>query len=281
MSIIRWARARRLARALIQLPLWPLLVKPKDILRFLPTAFAYLVFRALGLKRYLTHFEAILMPCYGLPLDESHVAFRIPGVQLIFPSDAGWIVPEIFVGEVYDRFFKLASNSVVLDIGAHAGAFSVKIAKKVHRGLVIAVEPHPSSFKFLIQNIRINKLRNVIPLNVALCRKTGKTRLYLTSGAHTSSTMRRTNRWLEVPAETLDNVVRRLKLRRVDFIKIDAEGAELEILKGGEDILKSNRLKLSMEWHMPSEACDITEFLKAKGFVVWAFDDYLYAVKRT
>lgn len=286
MSIIRWARARRLARAPLRLLLWPLLVNPKDILSFLPIASACLVFKALGLERYLSHFLGKLTTCYGLPLDESHVAFHIPGTRLIFPSDAGWIVAEIFFEEVYDGFFRLASNSTVLDIGAHAGGFSVKIAKRVRReGLVIAVEPDPSNFKFLIRNIRINKLRNVIPVNVALAEKTGKVKLYLGRRTYTPSITRPTNRCVEVRAETLDSVVRRLKLRRVDFIKIDAEGAELEILKSGEDTLKSNGLKLSIAtYHTPSEACDITEFLKAKGFAVWSLDaraHYLYAIKHT
>jgi FkbM family methyltransferase len=282
MGILGWAKAIRLMRGSMRIIIWPLLVNPKAYLKFLPTAFTYLVLKVLGLKRYMKSFEATLMACYGLPLDESRVIFRIPGVRLIFPSDGGWIVAEILVGEVYNRFFKLASNSIVLDIGANAGAFTVNIAKKVKKGLVIAIEPHPVSFKFLTQNIKINELQNVIPLNIALGSKMGKTRLYLTGKAHTASTMLPTNRWLEVQGEILDNLVRRLKLKRVDFIKIDAEGAELEILKGGEEILKSDGLKLSMEAsHIPSEARDITEFLKARGFTVWSLDDYLYAVKYT
>ena len=103
----------------------------------------------------------------------------------------------------------------------------------------------------LNEDIRINKLRNGKPLNLALGRKTGKIRLYLRpDGAHTSSIMRRTNRWIEVPSETLDNVVRRLKLGRVDFIKIDTEGAELVVLRGADDILRKNpHIFLLIELH--------------------------------
>ena len=284
MSIPRWARARRLSLVPLQLLMWPLLANPKKILRFLATAFVWGVFRTLGLKRHLKHFEKEhpLSAYYGLPLDEAHVAFYIPGIgRLIFPSDAGWIVNEVIGTQVYDRFFKLAPNSIVLDIGAHAGAFTAKMAKRVRKGgRVIAVEPHPGNFNFLTQNIRINKLQNVLAFNLALGGKTGKTKLYLANSTFTPSTVSRTSRWLEVPVETLANLLRKLNLRRVNFIKIDAEGAELEILQGGEDFLNLNGLKLSIAaYHTASEARHVTEFLKARGFTVWSVNGLVYAIK--
>jgi FkbM family methyltransferase len=239
--------------------------------------------KSIGLERYSGLFLAKLMSCYGRPIDESRVAFYIPGTgQLILPSDAGWIVEEVFIGEVYDRCFEFASNSIILDIGAHAGAFSVKIAKRVNRGFVLAIEPHPSNFNLLIQNISINKLRNVMPLNLALSGKMGKIRLYLNGKSYIPSTFFRKGRWLEVPTDSLDNVIRRLGLERVDFIKIDAEGAALDILKSGENILQFNGLKLSIAaYHTRSESRVLTEFLKAKGFAVWSTGDYLYALNES
>jgi len=176
----------------------------------------------------------------------------------------------------------LAPNTIIVDVGAYIGTFTVKAAKKVcTTGLVVAFEPHPDNFKFLLENIKLNQLKNVIPLNAALWSSRGTIRLYLGphSGTH-SAVLFHTDQWIEVPTQTLDNVVRELSLSRVDFIKIDAEGAELEILKGAKETLKTNGLKLSIAvYHTPSEAKDVSEFLKARGFMVVCLDGYVYAYK--
>lgn len=274
---------KSIIRILTRFVLLILLINPKKILKSSSIIFGYLVSRILGSKKYKELFFEKLksMICLGLPINESYIFFNIPNFgRLVVPSDSGWIVGEIFVGEVYDRFFKLASDSVVLDVGAHVGIFSLKIAKKVQRGLVLAIEPHPKNFNFLVQNIRNNQLSNVIPLNLGLGKRSVRKRLYLTDKTYSASTIHHTNNWLDIPVETLDNVIRKLNLERVDFIKIDVEGAELEILKGGEEILKQRSLKLSIAaYHFPSEIPRVKEFLKMRGFIIWTSKPYLYAIR--
>ena len=204
------------------------------------------------------------------------LAFRIPRVgRLIFPSESGWVVVEIFVFDVYERFFKPPKNSTLIDIGAHAGSFTLKMAKKMDR--VVAIEPNPRTFRFLLQNIKLNKLDNVVAINAAVSDREGTTRLFLRDASHLSSIMFHANEGVQVATETLDGIVKRLDLSQVSFIKLDAEGAESIVLQGAKKTLESNRPNIAMEIHSQSEAEDISRFLRSMGYKTLCFRDLLYA----
>lgn len=53
-------------------------------------------------------------------------------------------------------------DGVFIDVGAHVGKYSIAFGKRLRRGLVVAIEPMPSNIKALIENIKLNKLDNVI-----------------------------------------------------------------------------------------------------------------------
>ena len=143
---------------------------------------------------------------------------------------------EIYFNQVYDGFYKMREDDVVIDVGAHVGVFTLKAAERTI--MVVAVEPHPFNYRLLLRNIALNRLRNVIPVNLALADYDGIAKLYIAknSGSHT---IKREMRGifspcigcLEVGVKTLDRLADELKLSRVSFIKIDAEGAELAYSK--------------------------------------------------
>jgi hypothetical protein len=82
-----------------------------------------------------------------------------------------------------------------------------------------------------------------------------------------------------VEAITLDDLVDRLGLPYVSAIKIDAEGAELDILRGANTVLRRHCPQLSIAaYHVPSEAYQITEFLMRVQFKVKLQDGYVYTV---
>ena len=115
-----------------------------------------------------------------------------------------------------------------------------------------------------------NKCRNVIPLNVAASEFKARAKLYLYhhSGGH-SLTLRRSDRYVKVHVNTLDNVVRRLGLERVDLIKVDAEGAGLLVLRGAEETLEKFRPQLSIAvYHTSAERQGVLEFLASKGYKI-------------
>ena len=144
------------------------------------------------------------------------------------------------------RYINPEPTWVFIDAGAHIGKYTVQLAK--HVKLVIAVEPHPFNYEYLQLNIRQNLLANVIAVNMALSSFEGKAPLYIGEKAgHHSLKRNQGGGYITVDVTTLDALVAKLSLDRVDYIKIDVEGAEMDVLKGGTNVLCKFRPKLLIE----------------------------------
>jgi len=237
---------------------------------------------------------------------------KLPDGSVIQPFDSIATNAEIYKQEVYDSFKRINNDDVVIDVGAHIGIFTLKAAKKARNGMVVAIEPHPFNYKLLRKNIALNRVENVTAVNIALSDFCGTTKLYISersrehsisrrekkqlrvrterSGEDTISAKRRemsatvTARYLEVEVKTLDQLVRELKLERVNFIKIDAEGAELEILKGAETTLRENDVfVVAACYHVPQEFQNVCRYLKEIGFKVYSSSEheYLYGLRKS
>ncbi|MEW6222611.1 MAG: FkbM family methyltransferase [Candidatus Hadarchaeota archaeon] len=142
---------------------------------------------------------------------------------------------------------RLHEGHVFLDVGAFVGYYSIYASKKVGRaGIVVAIEPEPKNFKMLLINTR--GLENVIPINAALWSKDGTVSL-IPQGSSTKSFENKVEKYIQVRAFTLDTLIKKLNIPRVDAIKIDTEGAELEVLKGARQTLKKQLKFASVEIH--------------------------------
>jgi FkbM family methyltransferase len=163
--------------------------------------------------------------------------------------------------EVIEQF-NAKDGDIVVDIGAHIGRYTIINSKRVgENGKVIAIEAHPDNFEILNRNIKLNKLTNVIPLNYAVYSKETKLKLYLPVEEpgftiYNTIMVNRTaseEKFTEVNANTLDNILLQqngISHADINWIKIDVEGAELEVLKGARSILsKSKDISLLIEIH--------------------------------
>ena len=185
----------------------------------------------------------------------------------------GWedfgLYSEIYLANIYSQEV-LNRGMSVIDIGAHIGTYTILVAEKIGKeGKVIAIEPEPKNYEQLLKNIQLNHFENVIPQNIALADYDGFKKLYLSSwsGSHSLVIRGDEGASIEVPVKTLDKLVEELNLKRVDIIKIDAEGAEISILKGAEKTLKANpniKIIVATE-HYPSETEEVCQFLNERG----------------
>ena len=159
------------------------------------------------------------------------------------------MLEEQFVNNVYEKYYKLKKGDVVVDIGANIGIFTVKAGNE---GVVIAIEPEKNNLRVLERNIGINGLKNVVVIPKGVWSKKDKMRFYLTSTLSSSLVNNRrtdskhTNKFIEIEVDTLDNMLKELRINRVDFIKMDIEGAEIEALKGLKESLKNTNVKLAI-----------------------------------
>jgi FkbM family methyltransferase len=143
----------------------------------------------------------------------------------------------------------LKSDGVCLDVGANIGAHTIAMSRLVPDGVVIAVEPEPSTAAFLAENVARNcrgeQAGEVRVRRVGLHSKAGTLTLHTSAahpgGAFTATTESADVASVEIPVVTLDQLVDEENLPRVDLIKIDVEGGEVGVLAGAATTLTGDR----------------------------------------
>jgi len=142
-----------------------------------------------------------------------------------------------------------------IDAGAFIGTHAVYFAKFCGLKPVFAFEANPGTFPLLLHNIRINRLEDTVnPINRALGASRGYGRVIPadnTNQGHSSVTFDSEKRSESVHVRSLDDEVDALlgKSRSIALIKIDVEGAELEVLHGAKRTIRAHRPLLCIEVH--------------------------------
>ena len=199
--------------------------------------------------------------------------------------------------DIIEHNFSPKEGNIVIDVGAHIGPYTLKASKCVGlNGKVIAIEADPGNFDILNRNIQLNKLTNVIALNYAAYSKEDKIKLYLLqeesswtkyNTVMTDRAAGNEKKFVEVKANTLDYLLQSngIKHEQVNWIKIDVEGAEFDVLKGAKNILsKSKDISLLIEIHNLTTHNTtlyepIKEFLNSYNFKI-EFENVVYTGER-
>jgi FkbM family methyltransferase len=130
----------------------------------------------------------------------------------------------------------LRPGDTVVDVGANVGFLSLMAGRLVgDQGRVYALEPHPSTFRYLVRNIRLNSLSNVVPLKVAVGESRGTVRF--TDDEHDDINRIDDEGAINVRLIDLDTLFA-LDDRRIRLLKIDVEGAELHAIRGAIRMLR-------------------------------------------
>jgi FkbM family methyltransferase len=172
---------------------------------------------------------------------------------------------EIWEKQSLNYFYNLIdkNNKVnIVDIGASVGLYSL-YAKYLPNSQFYSYEPYKFTYDLLNDNIKLNNITNVETYNIGLSDKKGKTILNVClsgDGANTmgANPLRFNNPHpIEVETDTLDNIFYNNNIK-VDFIKIDTEGWEYNILKGGEKTIKKYKPIIQLEYNETNmKQCDI------------------------
>lgn len=188
------------------------------------------------------------------------IAKRFNGIdsfRIYFPCRyelGGTAVDTDYESTQYLRFVAYASStSCFLDVGAHFGLYSLAAASR--GASCVAFEPTPRSADYLRENVRLNHFDRRIRLErVAISDTVGSTTLWVAGSLSGNSFRRdavaseRPPRAVTVPTTTLDAYCTRHQLAPT-LIKIDVEGAEIEVLLGMKDILTRFRPTVFLSLH--------------------------------
>lgn len=190
------------------------------------------------------------------PADESAIEcmLRLPNYE---PVD--WVTPQ--------------RDAVFLDIGAYIGSYAILAAKSLgFTGRIIALEPDKKNRQQLERNLKLNAVANCTVVPCAAWSHSGRIgwREMETPVWHRAELEEST---ATVEAVTVDRLVTQHALKRVDWIKMDIEGGEVEALKGAERTLREFRPALFIEIHATASA--VKDLLVPLGYRIDAevFDE--------
>jgi len=188
----------------------------------------------------------------------------------IYAGPLAAIYEEPFEFKIFLRILKSVKDPLVIDVGAYVGAYSLRACRG--GASVIALEPDPENYSVLKANLELNGCDKVKPLMVAAGSKEGMVNLYWGKFYTTSSIVpsfydATSEIKARVRVDTLDSILSReglLPESRIDFIKVDVEGAEVDVLKGASEVLK--RVAYLLVEVRNENLGEVSRLLKEKGF---------------
>ena len=162
-------------------------------------------------------------------------------------------------------------GDIVVDVGAGIGDDAIIFSEMVKEsGSVYAIEAHPVTFRCLQKTIKLNKLNNVIAINLAISDKCGF--LGISSGdSYLSNSILMTNEAssVMVPADTLGSVFDKFNIYNIDFLKMNIEGGELPAMdcsQNGMGIPKNLAIACH-DFKANDEVSDFRTFIKIKSIL--------------
>lgn len=178
-------------------------------------------------------------------------------------------------------FHNLKEGDVFIDVGANIGYYTLLASKKVGiTGHVYSFEPETENYELLKQNIILNNLQNVTVEKKAVANKPGRMKLYLNptnKGDHSLRDDKMNRDYQEVDVISLDDY---FKDKKINFIKIDVQGADVLVIKGAKGIMSNNpNILIVSEFStmnfrkMNTDPKEYLDELSKMGFVFYNIDD--------
>lgn len=174
------------------------------------------------------------------------------------------IIKEVIANDTYGVTNQIKFGDIVIDVGAHIGSFAIYATSLGAR--VLAFEPATVNFNLLLENIELNG-HEIETRKLGIMDPGGQRTLYIRDCNFGGSSFYTEGEWIEeVETITLKEVFDNYNVERCDFLKVDCEGAEYDILR---DFPYFNRVKrIALEYVEDRIRIKIMRLLEQKGYHV-------------
>lgn len=162
-----------------------------------------------------------------------------------------YIYREVFVDKYYDYPELSTKDPVIFDIGANTGFFAIRMKQLYPSSVIYCFEPFPSNFKQLSTNIELSNFKDVNLLPIGVGGASRKEKLFIHKnniGGHSIIQSETNNdQFVEIELISLKQIFKNQGISRCDFLKMDCEGAEGEIIKSLDTDLAASIDKIIFE----------------------------------
>jgi FkbM family methyltransferase len=240
--------------------------------------------RGLGLERipflrriYVSTYHKVAPDDVALVQVQNNQMYVNPQDEPLGRSLATEGIYEGYETSLFRSFVK--GGMTVIDIGANVGYYTLIAAELVgETGKVFAFEPEPGNFDLLSRNIRLNNYANVDAVQKAVSKGTESITLYIDRGNFGNRSLAKGNILVDGGAVEIETVsldefcASHLNGRRLDVLKIDAQGAEGLILMGAKETLKEYAPTIFMEFepemlrNIGTDPVDLLDDFSALGY---------------
>jgi FkbM family methyltransferase len=227
--------------------------------------------------------KVVLWRLRGSSNGQRDETLRLQGVTHVFGLGTGELLTpqEVYWVRGYDRLpdFVPQPGWIVFDVGANAGVYAVQQARRGAH--VYAFEPNPDCYRRLQKSVRANNVEHhVMAINYALGATAGSADLLVPEGLTPMGSLR--PEWMpraggsrvRVEVQTVDRVVRTLGINRIDLLKVDVEGFELDVLQGAHESFPIVD-RLIVEYHSMDLGRRVVELLAERGLST-VLDEKMY-----
>jgi len=220
----------------------------------------------------------------------SVVDYSVPREHVLRPSGDRFYFTSLAESDatagLYAEMGRLGPGSVVIDGGAYCGASAVLMGRIVgDRGQVIAFEPDAENYQAMLRNLAAHSATNVKTSPKGLWSRSGTVE-FQSDGNMGSSILEASGRIASnvssIPVMSIEDVVNEYGLERLDFVKLDIEGAEVPVLEASVDVLRRLRPRVIIEAHIvdgqltTAPLCEILASIGYKSHLLLEFPGATY-----
>ena len=243
-------------------------------------------------KKFTIKFKLLFRKLYYLFREDAIVQITNPEILRGYK----WIESIEYGRSYYKGYYELdllrclayflKKDSVFFDVGGHAGYIALYGSRLANQ--VFTFEPKESNYHFSKRIIALNSIQNILSFQMAVGSRSGK--LFFENGLTSSTGKMSAKGTIPVEVISIDEFIHTNRIDKVDLVKIDVEGFEVEVIRGMREVLKNVALKkIFVEVHffemnkrgLKNGSTEIVQIISESGFTLkWTDPSHFIAVRK-